>query len=154
MKYLRLVLTDLKSLSKASTALALVALVAQLFPSVHFNGTLIAGVLGGVGVLAAFAQKMLDKSGYSLLGAVKAAIQEIPSLKNAGTAAAIVALIVQLIPGIHINGQVVSGVLSAVGLVATFIAAQIKLANQTSTPTPTPAPAPVNPTPPAPKSQK
>lgn len=139
-KYLRLVLSDLGSLSKPATALALVALVVQLFPSVHINGTLIAGVLSGAGVIAGFVGQLLASNGYKILAAAKAAIGDIVKLRNPATAASIVALVVQLIPNVSINGQVVSGILSGVGIVASFIAAQIKLAN--SAPAPAPAPAP------------
>jgi hypothetical protein len=143
-KYLKLVLADLASISKPATALALVALVAQLFPGVHINGTLIAGILTGVGVIAGFVQNLLATTGYKVVAAVKAAVGDIVKLRNPATAAAVVALVVQLVPGVSINGQLVSGILSGVGVIASFIAAQIKLANQK------PAPTPVTPTPPTP----
>lgn len=156
LKYLKLVLADVASLANPATALALLALIAQLFPGVSINGTLVAGVLGGVGVLAGFVQRLLVKTGYNPLVALEDAISDIVLLRNPATAAAMVMLVVQLIPGVSINGQLIAGILTAVGVVASFVAAQVKLAN-TPPPAPAPVPAPVpvsKPTPPTPSAKR
>lgn len=137
-KSISLVLSDIASLANPTTALALVALVAQIIPGISIPGATLAGILAGVGVIAGFVQRLLAKSGGNVLGAAKLAVADIALLRNPAAAAALVALVVQLIPGVQINGQAVAGILGAVGVVASFVAAQIKLSHQT----PAPAPAP------------
>jgi hypothetical protein len=146
-KVARQVLGDLASLSNPTTALALVALVVQFLPGVNIPGPALAGILGGVGLIASFVQKLLAEAKGNALAAVKLAVTDVALLRNPAAAASIVALAVQLIPGVKINGQTVAGILGGVGVVAAFVAAQLAQAKQ-------PTPAPMPPTPPTPPATK
>jgi hypothetical protein len=141
MKIVRQVLSDLASLSNPTTALALVALIVQFLPGVNIPGTALAGILGGVGLIASFVQRLLEQAGGNILAAVKLAVADVALLRNPSAAAAVVALVVQLIPGVSINGQAVAGILGGIGVVAAFVAAQIAAAKAKPAPAPVPTPA-------------
>lgn len=140
-KLARQILSDLASLSNPTTALALVALVVQFLPGVNIPGTTLAAILGGVGVIASFVSRLLTEANGDIVAAVKLAVSDVALLRNPGAAAAVVALVVQLIPGVSINGQAVAGILGGIGVVAAFVAAQIAAAKVKPAPVPAPAPA-------------
>lgn len=60
-----------------------------------------------------------------MLAILKKALADIAQLKRPVTAAAVLALVVELVPGLHVNGTAVAGVLMGVGVVAAFVEAQL-----------------------------
>lgn len=150
MKTVKLVLADLARLANPTTALALVALLAQLIPGVSIPGALLAGILCAVGAIAGFVDRLLAEAGGSVPGALKLAVLDIAKLRNPATAAAVVALVVELLPGVLINGQALAGILAAVGVMASFIRTQAQASPSAPAPAPAPTPVPA----PTPASKK
>jgi hypothetical protein len=62
LKFVKQLLADVASLRRPVTAAAVVAVVVEVLPGVHINGAIIAGVLVGVGVIAAFVENQFPKS--------------------------------------------------------------------------------------------
>lgn len=76
---------------------------------------------------------------------LKLALSDLIQLRKPVTAAAIVALITQLIPGLHVNSVTLSAIFVGVGVVAAFVDAQLKAVDPHVFGTPEPTTTPVAP---------
>lgn len=58
---IKTLLGDLAHLRMPTVAASIVAVIVQLFPGVNLNGVAVAGILGGIGLLASFIENLVNK---------------------------------------------------------------------------------------------